>query len=359
MPEVPTAQPPFRISLAMIVRDEARCITRCLESVRDLVDEMVVLDTGSIDDTVALALAAGAEVHHFTWVDDFAAARNAALALCTGDWRLVMDADEWLADGADLLGRLRSEAPTFVGVVEVESETNDGQVGSFWQERIFPAGVRYEGRVHEQPVHDLRHRRLPVRLAHDGYLPEQLQRKAGRNRRLLHAALRKDPRDAYLRYQLGKDNEAAGEHADAAAAYAIAYRTTTSDQSAPPWRHELVVRYLYALGQTGRTQEAVDVANAEMPHWGGSADFWFELGHVLLKHALAHPADAGELLPLIESSWIQCLELGDTPQFPGAIRGKGSHLAAQNLVMFYEVQGDEANAARYRPYAVPPILTTA
>ena len=345
---------PFRISLAMIVRDEARCIQRCLDSVRGVVDEMIVLDTGSTDDTVALAQAAGAEVHHFTWVDDFAAARNAALELCTGDWRLVMDADECLAEGADVLRGLRSEPPDFVGVLEVESETNDGQVGSIVQARLLTAEVRYEGRVHEQPVHDLTHRRLPVRLAHDGYLPEQLQRKSGRNRRLLHAALRKDPHNAYLRYQLGKDHEAAGEHDDAVAAYSLAYRSTAAaGPSAPPWRHELVVRYLSVLGHAGRTQEAVDVANDEMPHWQGSADFWFELGHVLLKHALAHPADAGDLLPLIESSWVRCLELGDTLHLPGGIRGKGSHLAAQNLVMFYEVQGDARNAARYRQHAVP------
>lgn len=348
------SSPPYRISLVVIARDEARCITRCLESARDLVDEMVVLDTGSVDDTPALAEAAGAWVHHFTWVDDFAAARNAALEVASGDWRLVLDADEWIAGGAEALSRLRGQEPGFVGVVEVESETNDGQTGSFRQARLFPSSVRYEGRIHEQPVHDLPHRRLAVRLGHDGYLPEQLQRKAGRNRRLLLTDLRASPRDPYLRYQLGKDHEAAGEHDDAVAAYAIAYRrTAATGPSAPPWRHALVVRYLYTLGQLGRTQEAVDVANAEMPHWGGSADFWFELGHVLLKHALAHPADAGELLPLVESSWVQCLELGDTLHLAGAIRGKGSHLAAQNLVMFYEVQGDERNAARYRPSAVP------
>src|SRR6478609_8235120 len=103
----------------MIVRDEARSITRCLDSVRDVVDEMVVLDTGSVDDTVALAEAAGATVHHFTWVDDFSAARNAALAHCTGDWALVLDADEWLESGAAALESLRSTAPTFAGLVEI------------------------------------------------------------------------------------------------------------------------------------------------------------------------------------------------------------------------------------------------
>ena len=66
------------IALVMIVRDEARCLERCLASARPWVDEMVMLDTGSIDATVQIAQDCGARVHHFTWIDDFAAARSIA-----------------------------------------------------------------------------------------------------------------------------------------------------------------------------------------------------------------------------------------------------------------------------------------
>jgi len=83
-----------RLSLAMIVKNEQQHLAHCLESVRDLVDEMVVLDTGSTDDTVKMARSFGARVESFTWIDDFAAARNASIECCTGDWILVLDADE-------------------------------------------------------------------------------------------------------------------------------------------------------------------------------------------------------------------------------------------------------------------------
>src|SRR4051812_15611125 len=109
----------------MIVRDEARCIVRCLESVRDVVDEMVVVDTGSTDDTVSLAEGTGATVYHFAWVDDFAKARNVALTHCTGDWILVLDADEWLESGAATLESLRYTAPTFAGIAEIASRTGE------------------------------------------------------------------------------------------------------------------------------------------------------------------------------------------------------------------------------------------
>ena len=82
------------LSLAMIVKDEAKNLPRCLRSVAPLVDEFRIVDTGSTDDTAAIARSFGAEVIPFPWVDDFAAARNAGLRRCTGDWVLILDADE-------------------------------------------------------------------------------------------------------------------------------------------------------------------------------------------------------------------------------------------------------------------------
>ncbi|HEY9761367.1 MAG TPA: tetratricopeptide repeat protein [Trichocoleus sp.] len=87
------------ISLCMIVRDEAVNLAACLQSVKDVADELIVIDTGSTDQTVAIAQAFGAQVHSFKWVNDFAAARNAALSYITGDWVLVLDGDESLQPG--------------------------------------------------------------------------------------------------------------------------------------------------------------------------------------------------------------------------------------------------------------------
>jgi len=82
------------ISLAMIVKNEEAALAHCLESVKDLVDEMVIVDTGSTDNTIAIAQEFGARVYHFQWCDDFSAARNESLKYCKGDWILVLDADE-------------------------------------------------------------------------------------------------------------------------------------------------------------------------------------------------------------------------------------------------------------------------
>ena len=84
------------VSLCMIVKNEAATLPQCLDSVKDLVEEMVVLDTGSDDNTVTLAQDLGAKVYHYQWHDDFAAARNQALQYVEGEWVLVLDADEVL-----------------------------------------------------------------------------------------------------------------------------------------------------------------------------------------------------------------------------------------------------------------------
>ncbi|HEY9644040.1 MAG TPA: tetratricopeptide repeat protein [Coleofasciculaceae cyanobacterium] len=89
----------------MIVKNEAENLPRCLESVKDAVDELIVLDTGSTDETVAIAQSFGAQVHHFPWNNNFAAARNESLKYVTGDWILVLDADEVLV--AEIIPTLR------------------------------------------------------------------------------------------------------------------------------------------------------------------------------------------------------------------------------------------------------------
>lgn len=86
----------MKLSLCMIVKDEEAALPKCLGSVKNVVDEMIVLDTGSSDRTCHIAKKYGAQVYHYQWNNDFSAARNEALKYVTGDWILVLDADETL-----------------------------------------------------------------------------------------------------------------------------------------------------------------------------------------------------------------------------------------------------------------------
>lgn len=86
-----------KISLCMIAKNEEFNIGRCLSSVKGVVDEIIIVDTGSSDETCQIAQSFGAKVQTFNWNDNFSDARNASLELATGDWILVLDADEELA----------------------------------------------------------------------------------------------------------------------------------------------------------------------------------------------------------------------------------------------------------------------
>ena len=337
------------IALVMIVRNEARCLARCLSSAVAHVDDMLVLDTGSTDGTPDIARDFGARVAHFHWIDDFSAARNTALALVDTPWRLVLDADEWLESGTQSLDDLRSVVPNFIGLVSVDSQVRDESGGmqhaASWLPRLLPRGVSYAGRIHEQPQSTLPRRRLDVRIAHDGYLPEHLQLKLGRNRTLLSAALADHPDDAYWRYQLGKDFEVHGDLAQALPHYQAAW---AGGESGASWRHDLLLRLLFTLKKQGHFEAALELAAAEQPSWQHSPDYFFTLGDVLLDAAMARPAQAAEWLPMIELAWLRAIEIGERADLPDTVRGRGSYLAAHNLAAFHESLGHADQSALWR-----------
>ncbi len=340
----------MKIALVMIVRDEARCIQRCLDSARTWVDEMLVLDTGSRDATVAIAQRCGAVVKSFEWIDDFAAARNAALAHTQAAWRFVLDADEWLVAGGEDLATLRDSAPEFLGQIRVDSQIDGAAAhASNWLPRVLPTGVRYAGRVHEQPESALPRRRLALHVAHDGYRDAQRAAKRGRNRSLLERALQEQPDDAYWSYQLGKELEVNSQFAQAQPHYARAYARVPANAS---WRHDLVVRWMFTLKQLGQVNEALRVASLEQARWGGSPDFFFTLGDVLLESAILQPQRAAELLPQIEASWLRALQIGEQPDLPDTMHGRGSHLAAHNLAVFHSSLGQLDKARHWEQEAL-------
>ncbi len=176
------------LSLAMIVKNEEKNLGHSLASVQGLVDEMVVVDTGSTDGTVALAQRFGARLGHFPWTGDFAAARNESLRLCTGDWVLIMDADEAVdaldhakiraaigteeAAAYNLVSRNYSETAGSVLLDQVvipnTTDYTEGSAFPYYADapnlrlvRRYP-DLRYEGRVHEVLVPYFQRRNLPM-----------------------------------------------------------------------------------------------------------------------------------------------------------------------------------------------------
>ena len=190
----------MRITACYIVRDDAAHLEKSIESLRVQVDELIVLDTGSRDNTRETAARLGATVQSLPWTDDFAAARNAALALVTGDWVVFIDADEYFSE--ETRARLRSvimqadETEAEVLLLpwhNIDEETGETLLDSF-APRIFRRreGRHYVGRIHEE-LREADGTAPPSRmvapelltLVHTGYSAALTQEKGARNLRLL------------------------------------------------------------------------------------------------------------------------------------------------------------------------------
>jgi|GEM_PF-466750 len=217
------------LSLCMIVKNEAHNLPACLESLDGLPTEIIVVDTGSTDDTVEVARRYGAQVYHFPWIDDFAAARNESLRHATGEWVMWFDADFRLVPGhADRIRAALVSGQADAFLVNVRSLPAEGLAGqSEWTllALLFRnrPGVRFEGAVHEQILPSLlaaglAPARTDIVVDHIGYAdPAQLRRKAERNLELIQAELACDPDNPMQRFQLAQTYGALGRYPEAIA----------------------------------------------------------------------------------------------------------------------------------------------
>lgn len=332
------------IALVMIVKDEERCLKRCLDSVRGLVDEMIVVDTGSQDGTREIARRAGAKVYDHTWKNDFAEARNYALAHSDADWNLILDADEYITEGTrgDMDALFR--AGDCLGDVYIYNRyLEDGEESCvrFRASRILPRGVYFKGKIHEQPDTDLSSVLVPLKVEHDGYL--QTGEKEERNLPYLLQGLAERPKDPYLLYKTAGSYQVLGEE-ERALEYFRTFYQEVSLQAA--YRAKGVVGFLYGLMECGQFEEALEIVEREEEHLEEYASYHFFCGVFYMKLILTDTVRYIGYLPKIEQSYLCCLEIGADVQDEEDV-GAGSYKAAYNLGAWYEVSGDMVKAEMY------------
>lgn len=205
------------LSACIMGKDEEATLPRCLASIRDHVDEIVYVDTGSHDKSKKIAASFGARVFDFPWTDSFSEARNETLRHARGDWILYIDCDEALhpLPGAPPLRELLRAATTrafFVQLRDVDQQTRTQTFATYPQIRLFRNEVEFVGRIHNQ----LRFKDGAVippppmsgwELIHTGYDPViyETKRKTERALRLLQAELEDRPGDPLLLFYLGRE----------------------------------------------------------------------------------------------------------------------------------------------------------
>ena len=190
----------------MMVKNEEELLAGSLESVRNWVDEIIVIDTGSTDRTVEIAESYGAKVYHQAWVNDFSFHRNYSIEKATGDWILIIDADERIvAEDVPLLLEVINTGDCPVISVEVLNVygKDESKVTFLNSNRIFrrDLNLKYEGIVHNRLVipDGTRILRTRVRLKHLGYdlSEEKMKKKFDRSRALLEKQLEENPYNTF------------------------------------------------------------------------------------------------------------------------------------------------------------------
>jgi len=233
------------LSLCMIVKNEEKVLPRCLDSVQGLVDEIIIVDTGSTDRTKEIARSYTDKVFDFEWTNNFAEARNESLRHATGDWILVLDADEYVqAEGKEELRAFlaRSKPNNVVYMLPILNIV--GTVGNHrfiesLSSRLFPnhRGIYFTRPIHEQLTadhFDLIREKFNFYIYHTGYTEETVsdKQKSERNMEIFNKLVGTSSMDPYYYFCLGNEYRNKEEYKKALYYYEKAHR---KGNPAYPW----------------------------------------------------------------------------------------------------------------------------
>ncbi len=341
------------LSACLIVKNEEFTIKRCLDSIQDIADEIILVDTGSSDQTISIAQTYNVKVYTYTWDGDFSHARNESLRHAKGDFVLVIDADEYLDVASrlqirDLLSTSQDEAyyvsiKNYVGSIRNFKEVRPASIV-----RIFRNRHRYEGKVHEQVIPSILSSGSPISASniivhHLGYLDEivALHNKIERNTVLIEQELRDNPNSLFHRSNMMVELIRQGRYKEA---LTLSEETINLIEKNPQDRIDhillrVLILHATCLWETGQHADAVQSLKETGIRAPGLADIWFRMAHMLILDGSYFEA----LEPL-----QKCILLGEPRDvLIDTIEGSGSFLAFMELSQVWSHLGDDQKAQEF------------
>lgn len=287
---------PF-LALCMIVKNEEKVLGRCLETVKSVVDEIIIVDTGSTDGTKDIALKYVDQVYDFKWNDSFAEARNFAQSKARAEWILVLDADEYvdeenLKEVVSELRRTTAPVDAYQATIYNFSGVNAESVVQHSSLRIYrnDGKIRYDRAVHEQLVRvdrDLRTAPCKLIVYHSGYMPQVVveKEKNKRNIDLISKELNKNGQNPFDYFNLGNEYMAKKQYNQALEAFIKAYKNKKDFNYS--WVPYCVVQIIRCLTELRRYREALNVIGDAEKIYVYSPDFICLKANIyLLQHRL-------------------------------------------------------------------------
>lgn len=338
----------LRLSACLIVRDNEDTIRACLASLRPWVDEIVIVDTGSTDRTIEICREYGARVFHFTWCDDFSAARNESIRHARGEWIFWMDSDDTISPECGRMLRELADSQHPEGVlgyvmkVHCPGQADDDGYTVVDQVKLFPnrADLRWEWRLHEQILMAIRRAGgevlfTDIYVTHSGSVqtPEARRRKLERDFRILALEYKERPHHPFVLFNLGMTHADAGNYAEA-----IRHLNHCLEVSAPG---ESQVRKTYALLVTshsgaGDHRSAWEACRKGLEVYPDDPELSFRAG--ALQHHFGQ-------LNASERYYRQALESREQTYFASIDPGIRGFKARQNLALVYQDLGELEQAA--------------
>ncbi|CAI6081294.1 hypothetical protein PAECIP112173_03172 [Paenibacillus sp. JJ-100] len=325
------------ISLCMIVKDEERTLERCLNSVKGIVDEIIIIDTGSTDNTVDICKKFTTKIFNFEWNSNFSDARNYAMKHATSDYILSLDADEYLTEPSKRL--LLEPLSSGYYFLRIRNMVRSGIVDTHSFVRLFrrDVGYVYEGAIHEQINYtqftEIQGSDLPVYINHDGYNKAIIQSKdkLNRNMKIIEEELKINP-TGFGYFNLGTQYKALGKMESAIEAFKKSYSLSPQTSYAP----KMMLFLMQCLYNLKRYDEALKVAKDAVLLYPEYTDLVFDIG-VIYKE-MNYWKDA-------EEYFLKCLEIGEVTNYLySSLEGVGSYLAHANLAEIY-IQLDQPELA--------------
>ncbi len=322
------------ISLCMIVKNEENNLPRCLQSVKDIVDEMIIVDTGSTDSTVNIAESFGAKVFHYTWNGSFSDARNHSLRQAGGDWLMIMDADDELEPSgrAAVLELVKNEdvEAYFFETISFVGEKPGTDVLKNMNLRLMRnhKGYFFSNPIHEQiycniiAVNPLaRIVNKDIRVYHYGYLNKNIaeHNKRSRNIGLLEKELEAKPGHPFTLFNLGSEYYAMGDNVKAIDYFEQAYARYNPSEG---FSSHLLLKMVHCYMALGRFDDAMKLAGAGLSDYPGFTDLEYMRGIIC--------SIQGRHLQAIRH-FKKCCEMGEAPAHLNVIVGTGTYRPHQML----------------------------
>lgn len=337
------------VSLCMIVKNEEKYIARCLESAKPIVNEMIVVDTGSTDKTASIAKKYGAIVKNYEWKNSFAKARNYSINKAKSDWILIMDADEEFSkEDYDKFTNLINTSTKDYHNLQILNYSDESRknVTKHYTARLIRnnKAYKYVGDIHENLVRneDLMkeingYSNEDIRIYHYGYIESVIKDKHKRERNipLIENEIKKNPKDHKYLFYLGNEYMAMKQYDKALKEYEKVHLNLNKNSS---YGHHLIIRMAMCLEYLNKYEEALNIIEEGLDIYPEFVDIEFQRGKIYKSR--------NEYDKAIQSL-KRCIEIGKSPTHIEVANDCHTYRAKTMLADIYYEQGEYKKSLEY------------